>query len=182
MSETLTVEDTRDIMLEWAAVSVPDDGFDGVRLAVCLVDESCKAGGLPGVWKAAEPDNIVALRAEIADLKTERKEALAFKTEAERTRDAKWAEAKELRTERDELKATLGAAPFEMADLETENAKLKAVVEAAECSRCHNKATCYGEYEGHGGTQLACDTCCGHGNEDGWCKPIAALDDSGGKP
>lgn len=37
---------------------------------------------------------------------------------------------------------------------------------------CGAPATCSGQYEGHGGHTPACDDCCGHGNEDGHCKPI----------
>lgn len=43
------------------------------------------------------------------------------------------------------------------------------------CHICGAPATCIGNYEGanwHGPT-AACDACCGHGNEDGWCEPIA---------
>lgn len=39
------------------------------------------------------------------------------------------------------------------------------------CATCSTDATCFGRYEGHGPVAWACDTCCGHGNEDGWCKP-----------
>lgn len=38
------------------------------------------------------------------------------------------------------------------------------------CSTCERPATCYGTYEGV--TGYACDTCCGHGNEDGHCTPM----------
>lgn len=45
------------------------------------------------------------------------------------------------------------------------------------CETCGNPATCFGCYEGvHG---YACDTCCGHENEDGWCKMLEAGDDEG---
>ncbi len=40
------------------------------------------------------------------------------------------------------------------------------------CLHCGSAATCFGRYEGHGDVAFGCDTCCGHGNEDGWCKPI----------
>lgn len=39
------------------------------------------------------------------------------------------------------------------------------------CAGCLQPATCAGEYEG-AGLARACDACCGHGNEDGWCEPI----------
>ncbi len=38
------------------------------------------------------------------------------------------------------------------------------------CSICDNPATCYGAYEGQD-PHYACDDCCGHGNEDGYCDP-----------
>lgn len=41
------------------------------------------------------------------------------------------------------------------------------------CRTCDRAATCIGQYEGHGGYAPSCDSCCGHGNEDGWCRPVA---------
>src|SRR5687768_4633652 len=38
------------------------------------------------------------------------------------------------------------------------------------CESCGAPATCYGKYEGVSG--YGCDTCCGHGNEDGFCDPV----------
>lgn len=43
----------------------------------------------------------------------------------------------------------------------------------ARCRECGKPATCYGNYE-MCGEAYACDDCCGHGNEDGWCKPVLA--------
>lgn len=40
------------------------------------------------------------------------------------------------------------------------------------CPNCKRPATCFGRYEAHGDVEFACDGCCGHGNEDGWCEPI----------
>ena len=41
------------------------------------------------------------------------------------------------------------------------------------CATCGKPATCHGAYEGHDDPpQDSCDDCCGHGNEDGWCRPI----------
>lgn len=41
------------------------------------------------------------------------------------------------------------------------------------CGDCGAPATCLGEYEGRGhGDTYACDSCCGHGQEDGACRPI----------
>jgi hypothetical protein len=42
------------------------------------------------------------------------------------------------------------------------------------CRQCEKRpASCFGAYEGSGhDVSLACDDCCGHGNEDGWCKPL----------
>lgn len=46
------------------------------------------------------------------------------------------------------------------------------------CAHCRkNPATCIGRYEGHGGYHPACDECCGHGNEDGFCRPPDMLVD-----
>ena len=45
------------------------------------------------------------------------------------------------------------------------------------CHLCGKQATCFGVYEDPQGQapRPACDGCCGHGCEDGWCKPIAEL-------
>ena len=45
------------------------------------------------------------------------------------------------------------------------------------CAQCHEQrpAVCVGNYEG-GDAAFACASCCGHGNEDGWCCPIAEAD------
>lgn len=43
------------------------------------------------------------------------------------------------------------------------------------CAICGKPATCVGLYDAQGEDQdpePACDDCCGHGNEDGWCVPI----------
>jgi len=42
------------------------------------------------------------------------------------------------------------------------------------CAHCEkNPATCHGVYEDPDGPDLpACDECCAHGNEDGWCEPL----------
>jgi hypothetical protein len=34
------------------------------------------------------------------------------------------------------------------------------------------RATCVGAYEDERNIGFGCDTCCGHGNEDGWCVPL----------
>lgn len=39
------------------------------------------------------------------------------------------------------------------------------------CAHCDRPPVCIGVYEDSTGQPaLACDECCGHGNEDGWCK------------
>lgn len=43
--------------------------------------------------------------------------------------------------------------------------------EVPACRFCGFEATCHGTYEGE--TGYACDTCCGHGCEDGWCERLA---------
>lgn len=40
------------------------------------------------------------------------------------------------------------------------------------CAICGKPATCLGRYEDPGEPEYACDDCCGHGNEDGWCNSI----------
>lgn len=39
------------------------------------------------------------------------------------------------------------------------------------CHICGGEPSCVGVYEGDR-PALACDECCGHGNEDGWCVPL----------
>jgi hypothetical protein len=39
------------------------------------------------------------------------------------------------------------------------------------CAYCGKPAACFGSYEGSEDA-FACDTCCGHGNEDGACRQI----------
>lgn len=42
------------------------------------------------------------------------------------------------------------------------------------CSHCEKRdATCIGVYEdSRQHPTPACDVCCGHGNEDGWCEAL----------
>lgn len=42
--------------------------------------------------------------------------------------------------------------------------------ECTRCAHCGAPSTCVGSYEDHEPVEGACDTCCGHGCEDGWCK------------
>jgi hypothetical protein len=45
--------------------------------------------------------------------------------------------------------------------------------EPPQCTHCDKPATCIGVYEDPSGApEPACDDCCGHGNEDGYCNPI----------
>jgi hypothetical protein len=42
-----------------------------------------------------------------------------------------------------------------------------------QCAHCDRAAACAGVYEAsEGAVSPACNVCCGHGNEDGWCEPI----------
>jgi hypothetical protein len=47
------------------------------------------------------------------------------------------------------------------------------------CAHCEDRpVACFGHYEdgeSRVGPLAACDRCCGHGNEDGWCVPIVDL-------
>jgi hypothetical protein len=54
---------------------------------------------------------------------------------------------------------------------DVDRAQVDAVVRLCDCG---NPASCYGEYDSHKG--FACDTCCGHGNEDGWCLTLDEYD------
>ena len=43
------------------------------------------------------------------------------------------------------------------------------------CSGCGEPATCVGAYESEEDLGFACDTCCGHGNENGWCVDLERI-------
>lgn len=63
-------------------------------------------------------------------------------------------------------------------DMDTDEVRAGHVAEVDEdapvyCHICGAPATCFGTYEGRSG--FACDVCCGHGCEDGSCKPIDAV-------
>lgn len=91
---------------------------------------------------------------------------------------------KDLRPEVVALAEALGvSADFEW--IAEERAKIASTADMLEaligrvptCAHCeHELASCFGCYEGgENGPVPACSTCCGHGNEDGWCIPIADL-------
>lgn len=45
--------------------------------------------------------------------------------------------------------------------------------EKPKCRTCTSEATCLGRYEVcEGPEEYGCDTCCGHGNEDGYCNRL----------
>jgi len=44
------------------------------------------------------------------------------------------------------------------------------------CAICGRHATCIGAYEGAQVSTPACDFCCGHGCEDGYCTPIIPVE------
>jgi hypothetical protein len=51
--------------------------------------------------------------------------------------------------------------------------------ELSTCAHCDERMpVCIGRYEDSGPPELACNECCGHGNEDGWCQPIAVYYDN----
>lgn len=42
-------------------------------------------------------------------------------------------------------------------------------------SDCREEIACFGSYESGDAYGFACNTHCGHGNEDGWCFPIDGI-------
>lgn len=40
------------------------------------------------------------------------------------------------------------------------------------CTGCSAPAACFGDYEGRTVPTYACDNCCEHSNEGGWCEPV----------
>lgn len=68
------------------------------------------------------------------------------------------------------------AAMMDAAQL-AEKAEKEARLRWPKCANCHktpaNDATCFGTYEDPAHpVEFACDECCGHSNEDGWCEQI----------
>jgi hypothetical protein len=47
------------------------------------------------------------------------------------------------------------------------------------CSSCGAKATCFGAYENGTQPAYACDDCCGHGCEDGYCELLDPCRENG---
>lgn len=83
----------------------------------------------------------------------------------------------------DTLVRTLDRAHIAEADakaLTAERDRLAAEVERLRANlilcRCGQPATCFGSYEGRRDPAFSCSTCCGHGNEDGWCFGFTAED------
>ena len=67
--------------------------------------------------------------------------------------------------------AHIGELNQQLAASQAEIERLRAIVDRLpKCDICGKPATCIGNYDGSSG--FACDDCCGHGNEDGYCKPI----------
>lgn len=81
----------------------------------------------------------------------------------------------------DDYEGSVNGALVNVADLRTLLAALTVPGELGAigdgtCAHCNNPATCIGRYEVcEGPREPACDDCCGHGNEDGSCEPIAPL-------
>lgn len=62
----------------------------------------------------------------------------------------------------------------ERRNLTLEVERLRALVPT--CDHCGvAPAVCFGRAEDDGDPETACDTCCGHGNEDGWCVQLVDL-------
>jgi hypothetical protein len=82
---------------------------------------------------------------------------------------AKDAEIERLKAERDDWQESSD----DWRDLEKGTAEMLA---ANKCAHCGKPATCHGKYSDHA-EGYACDDCCGHGCEDGWCEPIPGRTD-----
>lgn len=109
---------------------------------------------------------------EIAQLTKERDEAQAKLREAE-AKCVELREALELwdteRTSQTWFKARQHALSSDCGKNFIDAHSLKNAV----CSHCGHPATCIGRYEDpNGPLEFGCDTCCGHGNEDGFCVRI----------
>lgn len=81
----------------------------------------------------------------------------------------------------DAAQATLRARAIELNDLAEERRNLTLEVERLReiiptCDHCGERVgACFGRYEDVGDPHVACDMCCGHGNEDGWCVQLIDL-------
>jgi hypothetical protein len=49
------------------------------------------------------------------------------------------------------------------------------VSEILRCANCGELADCLGSYENNHSWAYACNSCCGHGNEDGCCFPLSDI-------
>lgn len=73
--------------------------------------------------------------------------------------------------ERDQARADLREANTALRDVTTRWEYMLGVWPT--CQHCnHAPASCFGVYEKSTPVEWACDLCCGHGNEDGWCRPL----------
>lgn len=87
------------------------------------------------------------------------------------------ARIKQLLRTRTSLESRIAIQDGQIADLTQDRDRARAAIPT--CTHCDQRpAACFGRYEGgdpDDGPEPACDQCCAHGNEDGWCLPIADL-------
>lgn len=73
---------------------------------------------------------------------------------------------------------SIGVGPVAQAIADAEQRGREARGSVISCEHCveERPASCIGQYEGDTTRpRYACDTCCGHGNEDGWCSPVQSV-------
>lgn len=91
------------------------------------------------------------------------------------------------RATKQELLKALVAESSKTKKLAAENTRLlwwfgrASVTQVLRCV-CGAPATCIGSYEGNGDADIGCDTCCGHGNEDGWCVRVVPAEPDEDEP
>jgi len=147
----------------------------GHRDARMAVDTTLREVGLGGLDRGSLGDIQVDIRRAASRIQELEKALAVVDDDMSRDRDH-W----QARAERAEAQA---ARTF---DALTEKSAFAMLAEREACARLANVGdccahclerwpTCVGRYEDDGPPEAACDECCGHGNEDGQCVPVATF-------
>lgn len=132
--------------------------------------ERVKADAAHEAWREADTDRGALLHDRLRLLR-ENKVAQAEVARLEQQLSAMMDTAKRVIAERDAARSLLGRIVRECACGER----------PWRCASCGKPATCFGKSR-YNPTQFACDDCCGHGQEDGWCVTVDELAAAMGEP
>lgn len=157
-----------------AMIASQSCGRDGFIVEEGTVELRGLGAGLPmdqnHDFIVAAPTIVDELYAEVLALREALARAMRFELAAPVVVDVKALEESIAKWRRDPLNVIVAATPSD-----EELRELAALKEARpKCDHCDNPATCFGSYEGSPENYgYACDTCCGHGCEDGHCEQLA---------